>query len=322
MAINDPKRIFIIPYFGKFNNYFQLFLNSCKQNNQTNFLILTDDTTAFDYPQNVTVIYTSLEEISTRAESALHRPIHINRAYKLCDFKAIYGILFADLIQDYDYWGYCDTDLIFGNFDGMIEKIFEQDYDKIFFLGHCTLVRNSKEINQLLLSNRNFLEKLTDVDNNYSLDEEFNGSINTILLNKEKRVCLEELEANTYTKTSNFYLTKWNNSFQKYEIIKRKNHVFVREEKGLFEYFIENGQLIKKEYLYMHFQSRPMELKVDCNSSVYKIIPNAFEPLEYIEVSLDNFAKIKKKNWNLHYFKLRSKNLKIKLERKLKKKWK
>ena len=47
--------IFIIPYFGKFNNYFQLFLNSCSTNENYNWLILTDDDGKYDYPKNVEV---------------------------------------------------------------------------------------------------------------------------------------------------------------------------------------------------------------------------------------------------------------------------
>ena len=33
------KVVFIIPYFGKFNNYFQLFLNSCAYNKKFEWLI-------------------------------------------------------------------------------------------------------------------------------------------------------------------------------------------------------------------------------------------------------------------------------------------
>lgn len=316
------KAALIIPYFGKFNSYFSLFLNSCSNSELVDFLIFTDDKAHYDYPSNFKVVYTTFEEMNQRIIDKVGLSQHLQRPYKLCDYRPIYGFLFEEYLADYAYWGYCDTDLIFGDLDRFLAPIFREKYEKIFCFGHCTLIKNTAENNRLLLTDDVMVSKLKDIDNNYSLDEEFNGSINNLFMQCQKSMYTKELQANTYTKTSNFYLTKWNNSLQKYEIIKRKNHVFVREEKGLFEYFIENGQLIKKEYLYMHFQSRPMELKVDCNSSVYKIIPNAFEPLEYTEVSLDNFAKIKKKNWNLHYFRLRSKNLKIKLERKLKKKWK
>lgn len=37
------KCCFVIPYFGKFNNYFPLYLKSCTCNNDFNWLIITDD---------------------------------------------------------------------------------------------------------------------------------------------------------------------------------------------------------------------------------------------------------------------------------------
>ena len=47
------KVIFIIPYFGNFNNYFQLFLNSCATNSDFSWLIVTDNNEKYDFPRNV-----------------------------------------------------------------------------------------------------------------------------------------------------------------------------------------------------------------------------------------------------------------------------
>lgn len=46
-----------VPYFGKLPPSFQIWLNSCKQNATTNWLIYTDDKTNFDYTPNVRVVY-------------------------------------------------------------------------------------------------------------------------------------------------------------------------------------------------------------------------------------------------------------------------
>lgn len=48
--------VFILPYYGKFPNYFQLFLNSCGSNPEYDWLIFTDDHTAYDYPDNVPAV--------------------------------------------------------------------------------------------------------------------------------------------------------------------------------------------------------------------------------------------------------------------------
>lgn len=40
---NMRKCAFVLPYYGKFGNYFQLFLNSCATNTDYDWLIFTDD---------------------------------------------------------------------------------------------------------------------------------------------------------------------------------------------------------------------------------------------------------------------------------------
>ena len=39
----------------------------------------------------------------------------VNSPYKLCDYKPVYGLIFDEDLQDYDFWGHCDVDLIFGD---------------------------------------------------------------------------------------------------------------------------------------------------------------------------------------------------------------
>lgn len=47
------KKTIIIPYYGKFPDFFQLFLNSCKWNKGFNWLIFTDNEDKYIYPDNV-----------------------------------------------------------------------------------------------------------------------------------------------------------------------------------------------------------------------------------------------------------------------------
>ena len=46
---------YVVPYFGKFPVSFPLWLVSCGANPTVDWLIFTDDTTPYDYPQNVKV---------------------------------------------------------------------------------------------------------------------------------------------------------------------------------------------------------------------------------------------------------------------------
>lgn len=147
------KRIaFIIPYIGNFNNYFNLWLQSCRNNPTIDWYILTDNKVNYDYPDNVHKIETSMSELRKRFNNALGFNVALERPYKFCDLKPTYGYVFNDIIRDYDFWGYCDVDLIFGN----IRKFFTNDllgnYDMISRWAHCTLIRNNDMNNKLFMT--------------------------------------------------------------------------------------------------------------------------------------------------------------------------
>ncbi len=78
----------------------------------------------------------------------------IPQPYKLCDFKPAYGFLFEDYIQDYEYWGHCDCDLVFGDLETLLTPILKEGYDKVFAVGHLTIYRNTVE------NNRRFMKPL------------------------------------------------------------------------------------------------------------------------------------------------------------------
>lgn len=313
------KSILIIPYFGRFNNYFQLFLNSCKDKKHFDFLIFTDDKTEYSYPSNVMVHYVSFEDVISYIQKKFDFKIGLKKAYKLCDFRPFYGYIFSDYIEEYSYWGYCDTDLIFGDLDRLVQPIVEQDFDKIFFLGHFSLIKNTKELLELPLKKHyTRCMHVLSSPNNHSFDEEFNYSINSIYLESNKNLFREELEANIYTKSSELLLTKFNFEDKKYEVYRKNRLLFIFDKGKILGYFRRGTELVNNEYIYIHLQSRIMKVKIDQSSEFYKIIPNAFENIEFDYIDFDNFNKIKRKNINLHYFRLRAKNLFIKMARLIK----
>ena len=136
------KAVLIVPYFGKFPSFFQLFLNSCKYNPSFNWLFFTDDKTQYSYPGNTRVIYSTFIEIQIIFKRKLGDDIVMLRPHKLCDYKVTYGFVFQEFIADYDYWGHCDVDVIYGNLSEFINPLIELGYEKIFSLGHFSLYKN------------------------------------------------------------------------------------------------------------------------------------------------------------------------------------
>ena len=96
----------IIPYFGNFPNYFQLFLNSCAYNNTINWTIVTDNMAIYNYPVNVRKVEMSFHDVQELIRSKFDFDVAINSVHKLCELKPAYGYIFDELIVGYDFWGY------------------------------------------------------------------------------------------------------------------------------------------------------------------------------------------------------------------------
>lgn len=315
--MKEKKIVFIIPYFGKFNNYFQFFLQSCSKNNGCDWLIFTDDKRGFEYPQNVKVVYTDFEKIKESFQKKFDFTISLERPHKLCDYKVAYGYLFEDYLVGYDMWGYCDTDVIWGNISHFLSDDIVQQYDKIGVLGHCTLYKNSYEINRAFMRPLNNHERYKQVYSeewDHCFDEEFRESINNIFVEAGYRIYENIPLANIYTKSSNFRLTNLVNR-DKYIIEDKQKAFFLWDNGCLYRYKLINNNLHREEYMYIHMQARKMEVHIKYPSLQFKIIPNAFDNLECNSVDEANFSKVRLKYFNMHYFKLRLKNLMIKLKR-------
>lgn len=310
------KGAFVIPYFGHFNNYFQLFLNSCKYNPDYDWIIFTDDKTKYDYPKNVIVHYITFSELKKDIQKKFEFPIALNYPYKFCDLKPMYGYIFSNYLKKYPFWGHCDVDLVFGNIDEFITDSIRKNYDRIGILGHFTLYRNDDRVNKafmLPLHGKDRYKVVLTADQNLSFDEEYDDSINNILVEHNFRIFREVHEAGLYTKTSNFRLNHVRDDWG-YNVESKTKNIFVWDKGILTRYILLNNKVKKEDYLYIHFQSRPMKINTT-NYNCFKIIPNSFDNLEIKEITVDNFPKWK--HINLHYFKLRSHNLIMKIKKRL-----
>lgn len=150
----------ISPYFGeRFPNTFPILFDSLKWNKDIEFIIPTNiDFSQYKGVSNVSFIKTSLSKLNEQINSMLGYHAHLSNAYKLVDFKPSYGILFGEYLDNSDWWGYFDMDLLFGNISAFLTDELLDSYDRIFTHGHLTLYRNDKTINNLWRYNFNLRE--------------------------------------------------------------------------------------------------------------------------------------------------------------------
>ena len=138
------KIAILVVYYGEFPPYFDLWIRSCEYNQTIDFFIVTDNKFD-DLPDNVKIINITLDEFRKLAEKKLHKKVRIDYPYKLCDFKPLYGHILEDYLSDYDYWGHCDVDLIFGDLRRFFSEYKINKYDRFLHLGHLSLYKNTPE---------------------------------------------------------------------------------------------------------------------------------------------------------------------------------
>ena len=109
------KRITILTtYFGKFNNYFDLWKNAVAYNNTIDFKLITDNDVN-DVPSNMEVIKMGFVEIEKKISSFFDFPVVIGNGYKMSEYQPIFALIFPELVEGAEFWGYCEMDLILGN---------------------------------------------------------------------------------------------------------------------------------------------------------------------------------------------------------------
>lgn len=276
----------VIPYYGKFPNYFDLFLKSCEKNPTIDWLIFTDIMEKHPYPDNVHRIQMTFDELNKLFQSKFDFEISLDSPYKLCDYKVMMGYLFSDYLRGYDYWGYSDIDMLFGDIRKFLPDETLVMYDKIGHLGHLTLYRNTKEINTLFMKRIYGKERYKEVlssNEHFSFTEWFQININDIFVDQGKTVwfCNDFFDVEAYEE--NFHritLQVEYDHLNDRKWVLEKQATFASWEEGhVYQWHKEHGKWIKKEYMYVHFQKRKMEVCIDPGTAErFLCVPDQFVP--------------------------------------------
>jgi hypothetical protein len=165
----------VICYFGEAPWYLNLFLKSCAFNPDFDFILIGDLQIASDIPANVIRINMDLIALRTLASEKLGMEVNISNPYKLCDLKPAYGEIFSELLIEYDFWGHCDLDILFGEIRGFITAELLDEYDVVcvreeYVTGFFSLFRNESRINRMFLLSKDYKLVFTEPDH-YCFDE-------------------------------------------------------------------------------------------------------------------------------------------------------
>ena len=286
--------VLILPYFGKFPEIFPLFLKTAEKNPNINILIISDSEENINYPKNVIILSQTFSEFRKLMEKQLGQTIALEKPYKLCDYKPIYGYVLSEQIKQYDYWGYCDCDLIWGDLYSFIEPLMEKSYDKIFASGHLTLYRNTQENNELFrtLDEGTLFSEMSKDNQIYWFDEDYQGknNIHDLFLKSGKKVFAEDFSVNFNIDTNCFQRKMYSPENRTYIDIPYEKEQYYWDAGKIYQVKKREESIAITEYPYIHFQLRYMHgIQCALSEERFKIVPNRFLKCDKIPRTLEDW---------------------------------
>jgi len=248
-----------------------LFLKSCEANPTINWLLVTDQTVnPEELPKNVIVKQTNFIDLVSHISDVLGFEVNIPYPYKLCEFRPAYGLIFAEEIMGFNFWGCCDMDVIFGNLRKFLTRDLFDKYDKLLVCSHLSIYKNSDKANnffRLQAPGVDYRDAFRSSNNKWF--DEWPG-MGKIFKHNQIPFFLESIYADIDVRYYNF------------RVIHQKNYdpqIFCYENGGVFQEFWEGNQPRRKEYAYIHLQKRSMptpSFSLESSSQGYYITPLGF----------------------------------------------
>ena len=241
--------VIIFPYFGTLPPQYHMWRASALYNPSIDFMFFTD--TDVQPADNIIVHKMSFVDFRQLVQKVFDFQIVLDRPYKLCEYKQAYGYILQEYIKNYDFWGFGDLDLVYGD----IRAFLTEDVLKKKFLlgwGHLTLLHNDNDTNSYFMKQ----------ENNYqSYKDAFTTTKITYFDEFRHRGCSDKWRD---CRNEDCWL-EWpfdNISFPKHSYhfnsMTRgwKQVIFEHIDNKLYMIRFNHGLLEKKEYLYAHFQHR------------------------------------------------------------------
>lgn len=247
------KICIILVYFGPLPEWFSLWLLSCHYNPTISFLIVTDQQIILpEGYNNIKILQMTLNQMKKLADNKLEIDTALIYPYKCCDLRPAYGLMFEDYLKEYEFWGHCDCDLIFGDLRKYFTEDRLRDYDRIFGQGHLSIYRNTPQCNHFFKLSPKY-KKVFTTSSNFGFDENLNKiSIGRVLNENQIPVLFSREFADIGTVHKRFLSSNDKNSIKQL-FYWNKGRVY-RDYKNNFLHVQE-----RDEFAYIHFQKRKLK---------------------------------------------------------------
>ena len=260
--------VIIFPYFGKLPVQYKMWRASALYNSSVDFMFFTD---ANVKPENNIIVHKmQFSEFHKIVQQAFDFPIVLDRPYKLCEYKQAYGYILHDYIRDYDFWGFGDLDLVYGDIRSFLtDSVMEHSF--ILGWGHLTLLRNNEDANTYFMKQeegyQNYRDAFTTSKITFFDEFDHKGCSDKWRDCRPEDCWLEEPFDNVSKPKQSYHFCSLNRGW--------KQVIFEHIDNKLYMLRFNDGKLEKKESLYAHFQHRPFMKDIVQDYDHFLITPNS-----------------------------------------------
>lgn len=141
----------LIPYFGDWPVWMNFFIESCRANRTIDWILFSDVDPPENRCPNVKHVKIAFPEYRKQLSQALGVEVGAEAPYKLCDVRPALPLIHADLLRSYDFVGFGDLDVIYGDIRAFYDEHILSNYDVLStspqrVSGHFCLMRNRTDV--------------------------------------------------------------------------------------------------------------------------------------------------------------------------------
>lgn len=241
--------VIIFPYFGKLPVQYKMWRESALRNQDVDFMFFTDADVKPD--KNIFVNKMQFQDFQKIVQQAFDFPITLDRPYKLCEYKQAYGYILQNYIKCYEFWGFGDLDLVYGNIRALItDEVLAHKF--ILGWGHLSILHNDEETNTYFMKQelgyQSYRNAFTTSSITFFDEFDHRGCSDKWRDCRPNDCWLQDPFDNVSKPKQSYHFCSLNRGWQQviFEHIDNKLYM-IRFNKGIIE---------RRESLYAHFQHR------------------------------------------------------------------
>ena len=261
--------IVIFPHFGTLPPQYNMWRASALYNPDIDFFFLTD--CDVKPAKNIIVHKTTFAEFRQLVQSKFDFPIVLDRPYKICDYRPAFAYILSEYIKGYDFWGWGDLDVVYGDIRFFITEEVLSRYKMISGYGHFSLYHNDEYTNTFFMKEINgyvdYKDALTQQKSMYFDEYKYMGFGDKWRDCRPEDCWLEWPFDNASKPKESYHFNSMTRGW--------KQVIFEHVGNKLYMLRFSHGQLEKKESLYAHFQHRGFMKDKVTNYSHFLVAPRS-----------------------------------------------